>query len=262
MGLFFHAVGDWGYNSHSLQNVAQSMKKLFPTDFMVLLGDNFYPSGVSSVTDRRWDLFETNFAYLPCYAILGNHDYLQNPYAQIGYRSAFWNMPAQYYDVQKEDCHFFFVDTHLLAPQTAHMLNGTKVDHSSTLLHNHLQWLRQKLLASTAKWKIVFGHIPIFSNGIHGNNEELQSNLLPILTEARVDMYISGHDHNMQHIQHGKCHFFVLGSGCGTAPCLSHDHYCISICGFGRFELLDNRMFNVTFLSAYGNRLYHYVIIK
>lgn len=265
MGICFHAVGDWGYNNHSLHNVAQSMKQL-PTDFLALLGDNFYPFGVSSKRDKQWEMFEHNFGYLPCYAILGNHDYLQNPYAQIAYRSPFWNMPHNFYDMQRGDCHFFFIDTHILAPMTARRLTEDMgrpfVPIPLSLTQTHLQWLQKRLLDSRAKWKIVFGHIPIYSGGMHGDNPELQQNLLPILQKARVDMYISGHDHNMQHIHRDGCHFFVLGSGCGTTPCVSRDSYCISICGFGRFELQEDKMFHITFLSAYGNCLYRYILIK
>ena len=73
---------------------------------VVLLGDNFYASGVDSVEDA---LFSENFAKLydteqlgnlTWHAILGNHDYQGNVEAQIQYTERSggrWYMPAHYY---------------------------------------------------------------------------------------------------------------------------------------------------------------------
>jgi hypothetical protein len=49
-----------------------------PCDFVLLLGDNFYPSGVKSVTDSQWKTaFVTPYEALGLtfYPTLGNHDY-------------------------------------------------------------------------------------------------------------------------------------------------------------------------------------------
>lgn len=45
---------------------------------------------------------------------------------------------------------------------------------------------------------IVAGHHPVFSAGVHGNTEYLESNLKPLLEENNVTVYLSGHDHNLQ----------------------------------------------------------------
>ena len=84
-------------------------------DFALEFGDNFYLSGVTSLTDAQWQTkFEQPYAKLdlPVFATLGNHDNSQGPGEgsantrgdfQVAYHKAAenvskkWNMPARYY---------------------------------------------------------------------------------------------------------------------------------------------------------------------
>ena len=84
-------------------------------DFALEFGDNFYLSGVQSVSDAQWQSkFELPYANLkvPVFATLGNHDNSQGPGEgssnargnfQVAYHAAAenvnkkWNMPARYY---------------------------------------------------------------------------------------------------------------------------------------------------------------------
>ena len=45
------------------------------------------------------------------------------------------------------------------------------------------------------------GHYPVFSVGSHGDTDELQENLLPLLEAYGVDVYFSGHDHLSAHLR-------------------------------------------------------------
>eukprot|EP01035_Chromulina_nebulosa_P056767 gene56767-77811_t len=83
--LFF---GDWGLPGSNLTEVAGTMSQLKNVSFLVALGDNFYESGVYSTDDPKWNsIYTDNFSNIdvPIYAVLGNHDYRQNPDAQIQY---------------------------------------------------------------------------------------------------------------------------------------------------------------------------------
>ena len=81
-----------------------------------------------------------------------------------------------------------------------------------------LRWLTQELDRSRATWKVVYGHHPIYSHGQHGDNNQKIRQLLPVLRD-RADVYIAGHDHDMQHLKpEGRVHFFVAGSAGKLRP--------------------------------------------
>jgi tartrate-resistant acid phosphatase type 5 len=57
-------------------------------EFIINLGDSFYPAGVESVTDPQWysrfeSIFDPDILNMPFYSILGNHDYQGNINAQL-----------------------------------------------------------------------------------------------------------------------------------------------------------------------------------
>ena len=59
--------------------------------------------------------------------------------------------------------------------------------------------LRSVLGTDNSDWRIVFGHHPCFSGGRHSPDKELIKEILPIMRAGDVDIYMAGHDHNMQH---------------------------------------------------------------
>jgi tartrate-resistant acid phosphatase type 5 len=65
---------------------------------------------------------------------------------------------------------------------------------------------------ATARWKIVYGHHPIYSYGDHGDTAQLKQLLLPVL-RGRAQIYIAGHEHLVQDLQpEGGVHFLVAPS--------------------------------------------------
>jgi acid phosphatase len=78
-----------------------------------------------------------------------------------------------------------------------------------------LIWLEKALSESKAKWKIVVGHHMIRSHGVYGDQKFMMKKLKPILDRYSVDMYMSGHDHDLQLIKHPDDKFFQAISGAG-----------------------------------------------
>ena len=66
---------------------------------------------------------------------------------------------------------------------------------------------------------MVYGHHPIYSDGKYGDDPALRDSLMPIL-RGRANLYISGHEHSLQHLTaEDGVHFVIAGGGgAGTYP--------------------------------------------
>ncbi len=249
----FLAFGDFGTGDKAQFQVARTMKTYCAhalCQFVLGLGDNFYPSGVTSTTDPKW---ETHFQkpYGPLglnfYPVLGNHDYQGNSSAEIEYAKVgkHWQMPANYFDFTKGKIQFFAIDTNHLD------------DHQ-------LLWLSHELKGSQAKWKIVYGHHPIHSYGYHGNTPELVEKLLPILTQGNVDFYLSGHDHDMQVLK-GPSDLVMVVSGAAAQSRPSHKGpetlFNTGGLGFAHFVIEDKQV-SLRFIDKAGHELFHRLFSK
>jgi len=198
--LHFLAIGDYGRGDDGQKAVADQMalySQIDPVDLVILAGDNFYPSGVDSVEDPRFDTYFRNIyskeiLNVPFYAVMGNHDHLGNPRAQIEYvdPDERWTFPSLFYKVRYElndqtSVDFFMLDTYTLVENYA--VSPYQVD-----------WLTRELQASDAEIKVAIGHHPLFSSGYHGDSPLLQDLLLELFLQNHVSLYISGHDHHLE----------------------------------------------------------------
>jgi hypothetical protein len=214
----FIAMGDTGTGTNDQTKVGNTISAFCKSrgcDFVQLLGDNIYQSGVSSVDDPLWQThFETPYAAidLDFYAVLGNHDYGHDgagtdfPKGQneIDYtaKSKKWKMPAAYYHHTPASgggaVEMFGLDT-----------NMAMFGQDSAQRKDVAAWLA----ASKSEWKIAFGHHPYKSNGPHGNagsydakfgislptvNGKAVKSYLDEVICGKVDLYLSGHDHSRQ----------------------------------------------------------------
>ena len=200
------AFGDFGNGSPDQKRVAQTIgtyHQAQPFNLAITLGDNFYSVGMESPADPRWRTwFEDLYAPLgiPFFASLGNHDWghPDSPAAEILYtgKTPTWRMPASYYTFTAGPVQFFALDTQSVA-----------------LAQKQREWLDRELSNSQARWKIVYGHHPIYSDGNYEDRPDLIASLLPILAN-RADAYICGHDHNLQALQPQRgVRFYVAGGG-------------------------------------------------
>jgi acid phosphatase len=227
-GLNFIVFGDWGRNGEQDQlDVAAQMgiaAKDMDAKFIISVGDNFYENGVASVDDPQWQTsFEKVYSapslQVPWRVILGNHDYHADCDAQIAYAktSPRWKMPARYY-VQPEKIDaatavdFFYLDTTPMV-KSYYTDAHTQKQVATQDVPKQLAWFKDALAASTAPWKIVVGHHPIYSGGGHGDTAELIETILPLLQEHKVQAYFNGHDHDLQHLQAGDVNLFDSGAG-------------------------------------------------
>ena len=68
--------------------------------------------------------------------------------------------------------------------------------HSPQVLLDQLDY---ELGRDESDWKIVFAHYPCYSAGNHPGYDSTRKKVLPIMEKHNVDMYLAGHDHDLQH---------------------------------------------------------------
>lgn len=215
--LRFFAFGDSGTGGAGQRRVADAMRTVargsVGLDFLMLLGDNFYPRGVTSSVGNAWDeRIVEPYGPLGCamYPVLGNHDRDGSSRAQIE-RSRIdpnWRMPAAYYTFELP------VDGSVRAQFWA--LDTDRIREADSQARDQIDWLRRGLEASTARWKVVYGHHPIYSSSPRGDDEKMGRAIERLLIDHGVDMYIAGHDHTLQFLgPHDDVRYVVSGGGGG-----------------------------------------------
>ena len=288
--LSFLIHGDWGSNGFNQSLTAYEMGVyawLIDAKFVVALGDNFYNDGIQSTYDSLWqtafhDIYTSSYLKIPWYPVLGNHDYNGNVDMQVKRTlidQGMWTMPSRYYAFNYSlpdggSVCIVYIDTCLLNPEamgTQSLLNDRDWRQKK---QEHLEWIDNALSQhnETSTWLVVAGHYPIYSIGEHGDDSYLISDLLPILKRNKVHIYMSGHDHNHQHIVKDGMHFIVSGGSAGRSPLGPHglQHYGVSAatadvkhyhltCGFG-FAEVDSSFFNITFVDNLGRIRYTAVL--
>ena len=179
-------------------------------DFALLLGDNIYEDGVSSVDDIQFiDKFENPYKDLnfPFYSVLGNHDLKSGKtgeLAQIEYtkKSKKWVMPSHYYKVSIGKADFFAIDSNRFSSDKCQK-----------------KWLKDQLEESNAIWKFVFGHHTPYTIGRHNLTDVFEGSKLDHLEKdinqmlcENAQAYFAGHDHHIQ-INRQDCGFISVVSG-------------------------------------------------
>lgn len=250
----FLAIGDWGYPSDMMKTVAATMAeqagKTKPHHILAL-GDNFYNQGVGSVKDPQFrtawmDVFLCHESLcIPWKVCLGNHDYMQSPQAQVDFTNApqnpklptdptkgIWQLPSRNYSFSAPlqggaSIEFFALDTNGCQGHVRRQWKGIEEE-----LHKYVAELDEKLKASSAIWKVVFGHHPMHTkSNSHGtlgrclrdadytwkdrygeSNTAKGYGLGEVLMRNKVQAYFSGHEHCFQSTFSGGVGHFVCGA--------------------------------------------------
>lgn len=206
--------------------------------FALMLGDNIYPEGATLGIDgfdddRRFEAMLTRpFSGLGdlrkdfnIYTALGNHDWgtsREGAMRQLEFLQTTRPFYADglYYRVRPpglaDAIELFVIDTDLIlaeADVVEYEISSAgepeptgKVSQMSSWIRpsndyerHMLDWLEESLKSSTATWKIVVGHHPLWSSGGTkvGENEVMRRDLRPILCRY-ADAYFAGHDHTLE----------------------------------------------------------------
>jgi hypothetical protein len=202
----FVAIGDMGSRMAGQFKLATAMANAYqqhPFTFALTLGDNIYPDGdvkrrgEASFTQPYKPLLDAGVRFYPS---LGNHDVDSGFMAD---QLDFFKMPARYYSFTQGNVRCIALDTNQFDPVQQ-------------------QWLKRQLsqplpVGKPPYWTIVYGHHPIFSSGMHGNNASLFKSLKPLLEGGHVDLYLAGHDHDYERFTPVNGVTYIVSGGGGAS---------------------------------------------
>lgn len=203
----FAVIGDYGQAGPAAEAVARLVRSWAP-DFIVTTGDNNYPRGEARTIDenigRYYHMFIAPYRgrYGPgadrhrFFPVLGNHDWIADqarPYLD------YFTLPGneRYYEVRWGPVHLFFLNSNSGEP------DGITADSRQA------RWLRERLRATDAPWRLVVMHHPPYSSGLHGSHPTLQ---WPF-AEWGATAVLAGHDHVYERIERDGILYFVNGLG-------------------------------------------------
>lgn len=181
--------------------------KLSEKAFVITLGDHTYPIGAVSefrdCYDKTWGQFKGKTFPAP-----GNHEYgVPEAQAYFNYFDEVAGTPQQsYYKKQ--------FGTWRLISLNSNLKGGA--------MQAQIKWLESELRNNKTNCTLAFWHHPRFSSGGHGDNTFMDP-IWQLLANAKVDLVLSGHDHNYERIAPlnargesdslGGIRSFVIGTG-------------------------------------------------
>ncbi len=179
----FSAIGDYGSGHSPLDEIGDNVLAGKP-ELLLTTGDNVYYNGTEAEFRKKWDppqWFGRLREQLVVRPSLGNHDVRREPDG-VPYFKRFPELDgARFYSFDNKGVHFVSVDT------TESLAPGSP----------QLRWLEKDLAASTADWKVLYFHHPLY-NGNPGDNGPNDEYLGPLIAKYGVDLLLSGHEHNYQ----------------------------------------------------------------
>ncbi len=279
-------------NTHQAQSqVARGMRQYtqaagLKPEALLMLGDSWYGDLPGGVASPRWmegfeQMYPADVFPGPAYTMLGNHDYQTMPpevnkveaemaYAKQGRgmdgKPTRWTLPARYYTfdfpTQQPLIHFIVLDSNMgkADGSTPHAPNFlmTPAQHAE-----QLHWFEAQLQKPrTAPFLAVLGHHPVYSNGPHGDHPVLVRDWDPLFQKYKVDLYMAGHDHDLQHLEfagHPTTHFLSGGGGADLYVLkidgLERGPYAQEVHGFSHLSV-TRKALELRHLDADGRLLY------
>lgn len=191
--VLFVAVGDEGDPTADAALVAVAIEAENP-EYFVALGDNTYHDDYEAdfAVNYQWAIDDELLIPVP-----GNHD------VQGGTLDAYKEFFADFvannganYEKVTGSVHWFIYNS-----EDTDGINAASAQ---------AEWLRVKMLLSTARWKIVVLHkSPYASDTTHGSNASLQLDFVA----WGADVVLSAHSHIYERLEVGGLPYFVVGTG-------------------------------------------------
>ncbi len=255
----FAVMGDAGSGNKMQWDVAKQMLDTYeqtPFASVLVLGDNVYETGQPRLFQKRMvkpyqELFEKGVRFFP---ILGNHDNVKGHGEQ---QLHYWGAP-RFYQFSQGPVDFFALDTTVFLPGYADCFDKNPFT-AKKLAEIQMQWLDKALENSKGKFKVVYGHYPMYSSGKGAlekdSIQKFRKMLEPILVKHNVDLYLAGHDHHYERSKIIKGILHIISGAAGKLRQVHHEQPV-----YPREKVIIKNQFML--FEVKGNRLIYKAISK
>ena len=235
-------LGDWGYDDYKAQSQvaaglrAYSKQHSVHPQALLMLGDNWYGELAGGAGSPRW---QTQFEQMypasdfpcPAYAVLGNHDYQRWPESKVDAELEYarsgrtrWTIPSRWYRFEFPTKNplitFLALDSNMPKDGFKELI-GKDFTLTPQQQAEQLAWFEAELKRPrTTPFLAVMAHHPVYSDGPHGDHPVLVRDWDPLFRKYNVNLYLAGHDHDLQHLEFEGHPTSVFLSGGGGADCI------------------------------------------
>lgn len=232
----FIVLGSFGINGTKNQtNIARALGKFCSEnrcDFIITTGNNFYPTGTTSIQDPQ---FSTSFLNiydqislknLTWYPVLGKTDYMSNPQSQVDYmnKEKRWSMNNFYYSLSKKTSNFFhsvsiqftMMDTIQLQ---SYNRNNPKINQTALLREGNVtlqnKWIIEELNQNDNSWHFLVGYDCVYGFDYRGNYTSESKTLKNLLKQSNIQpqIYFCGEFNSLQMYQEKETDTLFAVSG-------------------------------------------------
>ncbi len=200
------AFGDIGKRSLDQLAVRKQLAEV-PFDLALVTGDVAYDEGrLSELEAYFFTIYAGMLRHIPFFVASGNHDYKHAGGAAFRQVFALFENGGEHgrerwYSLDWGQLHVVVLDSQ-------------KISRAQSA------WLERDLANNKLPWTIAVMHHPPFSSGYHGSNRSVRRHFVPIFAKHKVNLVLSGHEHNYERTLpiRGVTYVVTGGGGRGTRP--------------------------------------------
>ncbi len=200
-----HGVTPLGGAYPAIQTSVADVMKSWNPDYYLFGGDNAYPSGTTQQVADAWAMWADEIEDESVYAVLGNHDLDTDDGVPTTTLFDYFPHNRRYYIVELGPVAFVMINSGFSTADAIVEKDGVGEDST--------QWayLKEELSKTKAKFKVAILHHPPYTS---------TSTKYPGKTEWRlpwseygIDLVLSGHGHNYEHLVVDEVPHIVCGAG-------------------------------------------------
>jgi Carboxypeptidase regulatory-like domain/Calcineurin-like phosphoesterase len=198
-------IGDYGCLAATcVENTTQQEPQVaalvhsWSPDSILTVGDNSYDNGTTAEIKADQQPYAADIGAGRFYSVVGIHDWGQqcSDPTYIQRSTSYFGRPAHYVaHIGSGLLDYFATD-----------MNCAQPDGYTAGSAQANQYLAD-VSASTSTWRITAGHAPFYSSGYFSSQQYTHWAILP-----QIDLFLSGHDHDMEHLVEDGQNYAVVGT--------------------------------------------------